>query len=181
MSTNTCSVTQRRRDGFRGDDIKTYGELARRAIERIVLYNVRAMISGPITTGGVASKGVTDPTEITRQNLEIFDRAIRYVQAIADCSGGPNVWDQMPYEKVIARLVDDEKSSPDYGGYPMRLLEEFYLPVFTAAEFADVYMIPGWECSTGATWEKERLEALGTRVAFLPDDFLLQAASFGIY
>lgn len=168
-------------DGFCGDDIKTYGELAKCAIERIVLYDVRAMISGPITTGGVASRGVTDPAKITRQNLEIFNCAIRYAQAVADCSGGPNVWDQMPYEKVITRLVDDEKSSPDYGGYPMRLLEEFYLPVFSAANFAIVYMVPGWEHSTGATWEKERLEAQGTRVEFLPDDFLLRAESFGIY
>ncbi len=167
--------------GFDLTDITSYGDLARHALQNIAEHDVRAMVSGPITTGGVASRGVTDPAQIQRQNLAIFDCAIRYTQALADCNGGSNVWDQMPYEEVIARLVEDEKSSPGYGGYPTRLLQEFYLPVFQGAGFSVVHMIPDWENSTGASWEKKVLEALGARVEFLPKDFLEDAARFEVY
>lgn len=128
-------------------EAKNYRELCEIAAE--VVDNARAcnpgkpiaMVCGPISTGGKGSR---------EENLRVF------AQAIDRISGdGLLVFSQMPFEDDMARIY---QSDPSLQG--LRLLEEFYLPIFKTRQIKLLCFLPGWEKSTGATWEHEQAKKL---------------------
>ncbi len=137
-------------------EAKNYGELLFVAIE--VLQTMReesflkpiAMLCGPISTGGSGSRST---------NLEVFGRAIE--RASAD---GLFVFSQMPFENDMGRIY---KSDPALQG--LRLLEEFYRPIFELGFVNLLCFLPGWENSVGATWEHEQAEKLNIPRIYLSD------------
>ena len=140
-------------------EAKSYAELLFVAIE--VLQTIHeesflrpvAIICGPISTGGKGSR---------RANLEIFSRAIDRVSA-----GGLCVFSQMPFENDMERIY---KSSPKLQG--LRLLEEFYLPIFEMRFINLMCFLPGWDKSVGARWEHEQAKRLGIPIIYLAQSYI---------
>lgn len=108
-----------------------------------------AMVCGPITTGGKGSMF---------QNMLDFNKAIIRLQ-----TKGVNVFDQMPYEQPMERLKLELPSNE----YAYDILTDFYLPIFEAKTISKFYFIPGWESSTGATWEHAQAKRLGIEIEYL--------------
>lgn len=98
-----------------------------------------AMVSGPMSTGGVGS---------LEKNVARFSRA---VTALAKT--GVVVFDQMPFQDAMLRLLEQHNHTTSYY---MPLLEDFYLPLFESGLIKTVYFLPDWQSSTGATWEHEQ-------------------------
>ncbi|MBI2064520.1 MAG: DUF4406 domain-containing protein [Candidatus Yanofskybacteria bacterium] len=140
-------------------EAKSYAELLFVAIE--ILQTMReesfsrplAMVCGPISTGGKGSR---------QANLEIFSRAID--RLLAD---GLFVFSQMPFENDMERIYN---SSPELQG--LRLLEEFYLPIFEMRFINLMCFLPGWEKSVGASWEHEQAERLGIPIIYLAQSYI---------
>lgn len=139
-------------------EAKNYQELLAIAIE--VLETIRianpskpiAMVCGPISTGGKGSR---------KANLEVFSRAIGRVS-----DGGLIIFTQMPFEDDMERIF---KSDPSLQG--LRLLEEFYLPIFQFGFIKLLCFLSGWESSTGAKWEHEQAEKLGIPRIYLAESY----------
>ena len=132
---------------------KTFEEMAAVALRVIArIPQPVGQVCGPITTGGAGS---------LEKNLEIFRRAI-----IALSISGTSIFDQLPFEPSIRRIQNWEYSA---GG--LRLLEDFYFPIFKSGLIQRLYFIPGWESSLGARWEHERALELGISVEYLPLGF----------
>lgn len=93
-----------------------------------------AMVSGPITTGGLGS---------IEKNIQRLDQVISELQ-----SGGVSVFNQMAFEDSMQRI----KATSYYKG-GNHLLETFYLPIFESGLIQTIYFLPDWQSSYGATWE----------------------------
>lgn len=105
-------------------------------------------VCGPITTGGAGSM---------EKNLERFEEAIRRLQ-----ESGQRVFNQLPFEAPMQRI----KSYPYYKS-GNHLLETFYLPIFESGLIRQLYFLPGWESSFGATWEHGQAVRLGIKIVYL--------------
>ena len=108
-----------------------------------------AMVCGPISNGGTGSR---------KENLRIFSQAIDRVT-----SGGLIVFNQMPFEDDMERIY---KYDPELQG--LRLLEEFYLPIFKTNLISMLLFLPGWQNSVDANWEygqSKKLEIPTIRLA----------------
>jgi len=99
------------------------------------------MVCGPISSGGMNSRDA---------NLFVFSRAINRIS-----EDGLLIFSQMPFENGMDRIY---KSDPKLQG--LRLLEEFYLPIFRSGFIKLLCFLPGWECSIGASWEHKQAEIL---------------------
>jgi len=75
---------------------------------------------------------------------------------------GESIFDQTPFEEVIKRLREEL-----YDTDGTKVLEEFYLPLFTSGHIAEVRFLPDWESSTGATWEHALAKKLGIKIIYL--------------
>ncbi len=113
------------------------------------------MVCGPISTGGLRS--------ITA-NLERFALAISTLQ-----SSGWHIFSQMPYETAPHHVRD---STVGPGVYDMKLLEEFYLPLFESGFVKRKFFIPGWQSSTGAQWERAHAVRLSIDTIDLGENLL---------
>ncbi|OGM99447.1 MAG: hypothetical protein A3B91_01220 [Candidatus Yanofskybacteria bacterium RIFCSPHIGHO2_02_FULL_41_29] len=111
------------------------------------------MVCGPISTGGAGSRS---------RNLEVFNRAIDRLSA-----GGLFVFSQMPFEDDMERIY---KSDPSLQG--LRLLEEFYLPIFETRFIELLCFLPGWTDSIGATWEHQQAERLSIPRIYLSEYYI---------
>ena len=140
-------------------EAKSYGELLFVAVE--VLQTMReesflkpiVMLCGPISTGGRGSRSA---------NLEIFSRAIE--RASAD---GLFIFSQIPFEDDMGRIY---QSDPSLQG--LRLLEEFYRPIFELGFVNLLCFLPGWENSVGATWEHGEAKRLSIPRIYLSDYYI---------
>ena len=112
-----------------------------------------AMVCGPVSTGGAGSR---------QANLKIFSRAIDRLAA-----GGLLIFSQMPFENDMERIF---KSDPRLQG--LRLLEEFYLPIFRSRDIKLMCFLPGWESSTGARWEHDQAEILKIPRIYLAQSYI---------
>ena len=113
-----------------------------------------AMVCGPISANGKRTR---------EENIKVFSTAID--RASAD---GLFVFSQIPFENDMERIF---KSSPELQG--IRLLEEFYLPMFKSGLVKLLCFLPGWKHSAGATWEHEQAEALHIPRIDLSDKYIL--------
>jgi len=111
---------------------ETYADLyiiARRILSRIPHPIVQ--LCGPISSGGAGS---------IEENLKRFDATITKLQ-----SDGLSIFNQVPFEHPMQRLKEKEGVS-----WSMRLLEEFYLPIFENALVDELHFLPDWQSSKGA-------------------------------
>ena len=106
-------------------------------------------VCGPISSGGLRS---------IEKNLKQFDETIAEL-----ISHGNTVFDQVPFEKYIFRLIETGRGTRDKD----QLLKEFYLPLFESGLVSTFYFIPGWESSNGAKWEYQQAKRLGIRIVYL--------------
>lgn len=130
----------------------TYHDLwlvAEKVLERSP--NNLAQVCGPISSGGAGS---------VEKNLEEFDNAIEYLH-----QNGVELFDQMPFEQPIQRLKDLPQNKK------ANLLEIFYQPVFESGRVSDLYFLPGWQQSNGATWEHEQGQRLELNIIYMPDNW----------
>lgn len=111
------------------------------------------IVCGPISANSKRSR---------KENLQIFSRAINRISA-----DGLLVFSQMPFEDDMERIY---KSDPDLQG--MRLLEEFYLPIFKMRFITIMCFLPGWEKSIGATWEHEQSKKLNIPIIYLAESYI---------
>ena len=138
---------------------RTYGDLLSisagilRAMAHDHPFKPIVKLCGPVSTGGKGSR---------KENLKVFSRAIERMQA-----DGLFVFSQMPFEDDMERIF---KSSPDFQG--TRLFEEFYLPMFKSGRIKILCFLPGWECSTGATWEHEQARKMNIPRIYLAESYI---------
>jgi len=111
-----------------------------------------AVVSGTLTNGG------TLPYDVVRKNIRNFGRMIAKLRRM-----GIPVWDQRPFEKHIFRIKD----LPENAGKPMKLLDGFYKPVFESGLVTLAFMLPNWEQSHGARWERKLFRKLGLPIFFV--------------
>lgn len=143
------------------DRAVTYGEVLQVALGRLRTSAAAAgsaglgMVCGPISTGGLGS---------IPANLQRFALAIATLQ-----ESGRHIFSQMPYETALHRVRD---ATAGIGVYDMKLLEEFYLPLFESGHVARKFFIPGWQSSTGTTWERNYALRLGIQIIDLGEDLL---------
>ncbi|MDB4984074.1 MAG: hypothetical protein JWM20_253 [Patescibacteria group bacterium] len=130
-------------------DLKSFEEMVILAHEVIdAISGEVAMVSGPISTGGLGSR---------EANLIRLDEAITSL-----VSEGHIIFDQAPFDTKMNEFVAHIKE-----GYPMPILEEFYLPLFKSGKIKKFFFVPGWESSTGASWEHDRAKELGIEIIYL--------------
>lgn len=138
---------------------KSYQDLLAVALEVLVALNKNhagpiVQVCGPISNGGRGTR---------QENLFIFKRVIEQV-----CADGLVVFNQMPFEDDMERIF---KSDADPQG--VRLLEEFYGPIFESGLLQMLCFFPGWAESLGAVWEYHAGKRLGLPVIFLADQYVI--------
>ena len=116
-----------------------------------------AMLSGPVTTGGKGSR---------TENLIVFSRAIQQVTA-----DGLLVFNQMPFENDLGRIFKSDPKRQE-----LRLLEEFYLPIFKTRSISLLCFLPGWKSSVGARWEHEQAKKLSIPILYLAELYMDEMA-----
>jgi len=131
----------------KAETIKDLYLVAERVISR--LPEPRVQVCGPISTGG---KGSIDA------NLETFNEKIKELQ-----KNGLNVFDQMPFEEQIGKLVH---SIEEKGEYAETILLDFYLPIFEGNYINELHFLPDWSSSYGANWEHEQAKRLGIKIIY---------------
>jgi hypothetical protein len=139
----------------------TYEQLADFAIRALMRqwdrlpadnYNQIAVVSGTLTNGG------TLPYDVVQENIRNFGRMIAKLRQL-----GIPIWDQRPFEKHLFRI----KALPENVGKPMKLLNEFYRPVFESGLITLAFMLPNWKESHGAKWERRLFWKLGVSTFFV--------------
>ena len=147
---------------YRIDDLRdiekatSYTDLltvATRVLARMFVTNPEkhiTMVCGPISTGGRGSR---------KENLAVFAGAIARLSR-----GGNYIFSQMPFENDMERIY---KSDPALQG--LRLLEEFYLPIFEMNFVKLICFLPGWENSIGAAWEHTQAKRFNIPIIYLSE------------
>lgn len=110
-------------------------------------------VCGPISTGGRGSR---------EANMKYFSQAIDF-----GIENGLVIFDQRPFESVIKRLSPEHTET----SYDLRILTDFYEPLFRSGRVGCLLFLPGWETSRGARWERQMGRSLGLRVEYYPFDF----------
>jgi hypothetical protein len=129
--------------------LKSFDEMVALAFEVIDDGEGHAvMVAGPISTGGLGSR-----EKNTARLTEVVDRLI---------DEGHPVFNQVPFEGKMKEFIAGFE-----GGYPMPILEEFYLPLHQSGRIKKFFFIPGWESSFGASWEHDRAHELGIEIIYL--------------
>ncbi|MEK7567042.1 MAG: hypothetical protein AAB527_02840 [Patescibacteria group bacterium] len=138
-----------------GDDIieveeaKDFTRLAQIALKVIGrIPDPIVQVCGPITSGGFAS---------VELNLKVFEMAIDSLER-----KGFNVFDQMPLENAMARIQKENYTDPDKAR--VDILNQVYLPIFESGRIKMLAMLPGWQDSIGAVWERDQGIRLGILV-----------------
>lgn len=111
-----------------------------------------AIVCGPISGPGSRE-----------ENLRQFDATI---EVLAD--SGVDFFDQMPFENRIGILVARYFKENPNEEYCMPLLETLYRPIFSSGKIKRAYFLPGWENSTGASWEHALCKERYIQIVYLP-------------
>lgn len=106
-------------------------------------------VCGPITTGGVGN---------VSGNLKELNNKIFELQ-----NNGLSIFDQSVFEDTTQKLT--EKLSKNE--YFADVLTEFYLPLFEKGYIEELYFLPDWQTSKGATWEHEQAKRLGLKIVYI--------------
>jgi hypothetical protein len=114
-----------------------------------------AQVCGPISTGGLGS---------IEKNLAVFDTTIDHLM-----QQGVVVFDQMPFEEHIFRIVENKWGTRQNN----MLLEEFYRPIFVSRHVSRLYFIHDWQSSEGANWEHALGQRLGIEIMYLERSLVL--------
>lgn len=101
-----------------------------------------AIVCGPMTTGGLGS------LDANMARHALGQQRLRKLGIV--------VFNQAPFQEAIIRLTDHHNSTE----YDMRILEDFYRPIFLSRHITHAWFLPGWEGSKGAAWERDFLLAL---------------------
>ena len=109
-------------------------------------YQPLGMVSGPISTGGLGSIPL---------NIAAMERHIMQLQET-----GQYIFDQTPFEDAMQRIKGTSK------GYAQDLLDEFYLPIFESGYIKKLFLMKGWQDSTGAKWEHVQAQRLGIQILY---------------
>ncbi len=107
-------------------------------------------VCGPISTGGTGSP---------ERNLKRLAETINSLTA-----KGLIIFNQMPFQDPMARILLSYKEDG-----PMRLLEEFYLPVFKSGSVSILYFLSDWQTLRGASWEHAQALRLGINIIYLSE------------
>lgn len=108
-----------------------------------------SQVCGPISTGGKGN---------VKDNLLEFNNKIKELQ-----EKGFNVFDQMPYEDPMYRMMVNFSKEE----YMENILTDFYLPLFESGHIKELYFLPDWKSSHGATWEHEQAKRLGIKIKYV--------------
>lgn len=103
---------------------------------------LRLEICGPISSGGKGS---------IEANLSEFHDVITAFDDL-----GYAVFDQMPYEHIIQEMKAKDTETIGIDNAKIKLLEEFYRPIFASKAINTFVFMPDWHSSHGARWENER-------------------------
>ena len=137
--------------------------VAHRVIDRFRADMPVALVSGPISTGGILKPGTTE-ADISA-NLKRFNEVVEGL-----LRAGLPLFNQMPFEDIMVPINREWKAKfPDQYCFP--ILEEFYRGVFEYGRLRGIILIPGWESSFGANWEVNLIKMLGKEVIHLPVDW----------
>jgi hypothetical protein len=139
----------------RNNNVKSFSELSKIAIQDLRKSGATAIVCGPITTGGRGNPG---------ENVRAMNAVIIYLKTI-----GHLVFDQMPYESNLWWLQDRWQQQGNEG-YCMPILEEFYLPIYRSGLILLSFFLPDWQTSFGASWERNKFEKLGIPIRDLDEE-----------
>jgi hypothetical protein len=136
---------------------ESYHELGKVAFDILRIMPIPiSQVCGPISSGGEGS---------LEKNLKIFEETIKKLAL-----RGENMFNQIPFEKPMQNIK--EKSNLPYMETGLKLLNDFYLPIFRSGMVSRLYFIHGWESSFGARWEHDRAKELNIKINYLSKDFL---------
>ncbi|MBP9668662.1 MAG: hypothetical protein KBE09_00025 [Candidatus Pacebacteria bacterium] len=118
------------------------------------------IVCGPISTGGYGRPIA---------NLLVFNHAIEVLKA-----HGRPVWSQVPFEAGLAELHHEWMKCNPHATYCLPIMTEFYWPILTPELVSRAWFIDGeygWETSTGAKMEWQRLGELGIDRRLFKDEW----------
>jgi hypothetical protein len=136
------------------------GELSHRVMNQ--LPRPIALVSGPISTGGILKPGMKGESDI-RANLDLFNKVVQTLLL-----GGVSLFNQMPLEDIFVPINTQWKAVNPPGSYCMPILEEFYRDVFAFPGMRGIILIPDWQSSFGAKWEVKEANSKGKHIIDLP-------------
>lgn len=110
-------------------------------------------VCGPLTTGGAGS---------LEANIARFRAAIAVLKR-----RGWSVFDQIPFQETMIRIG----KSAGQAGYCWPILWEFYQPVFRSGLINRAFFLPGWQSSTGASWEHRMVTECLILIEEFPDSW----------
>ena len=116
------------------------------------------VVCGPISNGGVGR----GDREV---NLQVFGVAVASFQHEREGF----FFSQMPYEDVIGDLKRADIIKLGKPVADLKLLTEFYLPLFESGKIGEMLFLPDWQTSSGATWERRQGERLGISIHDIPE------------
>lgn len=133
--------------------------LAEIALAQLQAFKGKAeIVCGPISTGGYGSALV---------NLFVFNHAIEVLQG-----HGRPMWSQVPFEAGLADLEHQWSLENPHETYCMPIMTEFYWKLIKPKLVRRAWFIGGsrgWETSTGAKMEWERMGSLGIDRRVFPE------------
>lgn len=133
----------------KGITAQSFEELADIAINNLPQGESLSVVCGPLSTGG---------TKNHAYNIDIFIATISGLR-----ESGLLMFDQTPYEYGLYRLACEWEKAGNTG-YCFPILDVFYAKVFETRRITKGHFLPGWESSTGARWEREKLIGLGCQI-----------------
>jgi len=126
---------------------EVFRELAVEAIEDLKkLPQPVVRVFGPLTTGGFGYE----------ENAKRFLRSEAVLRA-----KGYTVFDYSKYEKTISKIYEPSLHTD--------VMEYFHKPIIEADIIKEVFFLPKWEESKGATYERNLCEKLGITISEFPE------------
>jgi len=129
-------------------NMKELAEVAMKVIKR--MPEPVAMVSGPISTGGKGSIAA---------NMREMRRAINALSRKS-----VKVFDQTIFEPQMKKIAE---LNQEYRINEIKLLEEFYLPLFKKKLVGLVCFMPDWQSSFGASWEHEQAKKFKLEIKYI--------------
>ena len=111
-------------------------------------------VCGPMSTGGCGS---------LEENFRLYNYAVKMLE-----SNGKIVFNPTPFQKTMERLSGHLKD----GQYNMDILEVFYKGIFDSGYIKEVYFLPDWQSSKGASWERKTVADFGIKISEYPAKLL---------
>lgn len=135
----------------RAKNFKDLGQVAINVLKRMPGPVIQ--VCGPISTGGKGN---------VKDNLLALDKAIIHLKNL-----GHNIFYQLPLEDKTAELDKKWKIENPSETYCQPILDDIYKPLFESGLIKQLWFLPGWESSRGATWEREQGKRLGIEICDL--------------